>query len=286
MMQSVEVLKPGDTIIQADPCSLVGQAVIQLAKVLSITTINLLPSDGEDFEAESTLLRELGVDFILPSSAEAAVAINALPTAAPRLGLVTSDVGAATSMIQVLREECSLCVYGDVGGDLAKLRLPVQRLMDGVKITGFSPTKWTMDNRPKVQEIVDMLMILFESEKLSVTQEAWDAFPRSFDAALERSKNQNTRVAQVLLNFSTLKAAQEECMQHAAVEEQTDALTGWLESIGMEKYVNTFLEAGYELENILEVGLTDEEMDFLQIKLPMHRPKIIQLNTKGDKAGG
>ena len=33
MMQSVEVLKPGDTIIQADPCSLVGQAVIQLAKV-------------------------------------------------------------------------------------------------------------------------------------------------------------------------------------------------------------------------------------------------------------
>ena len=54
-------------------------------------------------------------------------------------------------------------------------------------------------------------------------------------------------------------------MQHAAVEEQTDALTGWLESIGMEKYVNTFLEAGYELETILEVGLTDEDMDFLQV---------------------
>ena len=35
----------------------------------------------------------------------------------------------------------------------------------------------------------------------------------------------------------------------------------------MEKYANTFLEAGYELDTILEVGLTDEDMDFLQIKV-------------------
>ena len=72
---------------------------------------------------------------------------------------------------------------------------------------------------------------------------------------------------QVLLQFSTLEVAQDETIKHAALAEQTASLTGWLEGIGMEKYANTFLEAGYELDTILEVGLTDEDMDFLQIKV-------------------
>lgn len=42
MLQSVEVLKPGDTLIQADPCSLVGQAVIQLAKVGNRSVVSRL----------------------------------------------------------------------------------------------------------------------------------------------------------------------------------------------------------------------------------------------------
>ena len=37
----------------------------------------------------------------------------------------------------------------------------------------------------------------------------------------------------------------------------------------------------YELDTILEVGLTEEDMDFLKIKAPMHRRKLINLSTTG-----
>ncbi|CAJ0921543.1 unnamed protein product [Ranitomeya imitator] len=64
LLSDYETLRPGDTVIQNASNSGVGQAVIQIAASLGITTINVV-RDRPDLQSLVERLRELGADHVI-----------------------------------------------------------------------------------------------------------------------------------------------------------------------------------------------------------------------------
>jgi len=275
LLQTVETLKPGDTIVQGDPCSTVGQAVIQLARLLNITTINLL-ADSADYEQQAESLKQLGADYVLRSSAKAAGEINACGTSQPRLGLVVSDAPAAMAIAEVMRPGCTMCCYGDAQGNLAGLQLPMKSLLEGLKISGFNFMPWAKKHRNEVIEIVDIMLQLLSDQKVSLVTEAWGAFPDSFEAAAREAQTSDGHLAQKLLKFATLDEAQDRRAASTAQQGKYDEIAQWLAEVSLDQYANVFTTKGYDdLETIKSMGLTEEDLDFLEVKPPLHRRKLL-----------
>lgn len=67
LLEDFETLQAGDSIIQNGANSSVGQAVIQMCKVLRISTVNLI-REREDFEETKEWLMSLGATAVLKTS--------------------------------------------------------------------------------------------------------------------------------------------------------------------------------------------------------------------------
>ena len=78
--------KPGDTIIQNAADLPVGQAVIQLCKMLKIRTINLIPDDAS-FNRTKELLMSLGATMVLKDNSNVVVFLKELGSEMPRLAI-------------------------------------------------------------------------------------------------------------------------------------------------------------------------------------------------------
>ena len=79
-------VKPGDTIIQNSADLPVGQAVIQLCKMLKIRTINLVPDDPS-FARTKELLMGLGATLVLKDNTNVVAFLKDLGSEMPRLAI-------------------------------------------------------------------------------------------------------------------------------------------------------------------------------------------------------
>jgi len=268
-----ETIKPGDTIIQTDACSAVDQAVIQICRTLKVSTINLI-ADNDSFSERAQQLEMLGADVVLPLNNEAVSKIlKGSNVAKPRLALLNTGGMAWQVLSTVVRESCTVCFYGSQAKATESLPM-ADLLFRGIKVTGFWYPVWAEKHREAVTEAIDMLLPLMEDGKLKIIDHKWQRMKESLPAGITAAQSDSSMP--VLIHFRSLGDMQEMFSKQVVAEEKASALKEWLGGVGLASYHDLFVEKGYgDVETIKEMGITDEDLDFLGITAPIHRRKLI-----------
>ncbi|XP_075051616.1 enoyl-[acyl-carrier-protein] reductase, mitochondrial isoform X3 [Mixophyes fleayi] len=113
LLSDYETLRPGDTIIQNASNSSVGQAVIQIATSLGITTINIV-RDRTELQSLVQRLRELGADHVITEDQLRKPEMKDLFKTCPRPRLALNCVGgkSTTEMLRHLDYGGTMVTYG------------------------------------------------------------------------------------------------------------------------------------------------------------------------------
>jgi trans-2-enoyl-CoA reductase len=111
LLRDFEILKPGDVIMQNGANSMVGLAVIQMAKLMGIRTINVIRSDRPETENILRLLGNLGGDVNVTDDQVNTYSFNEILADLPPCKLAFNCIGGetATEMIRCLSPGSTIC---------------------------------------------------------------------------------------------------------------------------------------------------------------------------------
>ncbi|CAM9634440.1 unnamed protein product [Chrysoparadoxa australica] len=162
MLHDFVKLEPGDVIIQNGCTSAVGLAVVQLAKKIGVTTINVQRARAPEDKA-SELVKALGGDILVEDNflhtPRFYELISDLPP--PKLALNCVSGRGTLDMARALGEGATLVTYGGMSG--MPLHLDTSLIVDkGIKCEGFWITRWaqqaTREQRSEMlQELANMM---------------------------------------------------------------------------------------------------------------------------------
>ncbi|KAL8089781.1 enoyl-[acyl-carrier-protein] reductase, mitochondrial-like [Apium graveolens] len=113
MLEDFVDLNPGDAIVQNGATSIVGQCIIQLARIRGIRSINIIRDRAGSDEAKEKL-KKLGADEIYTESQLAVKNVKSLLANIPEPALGFNCVGgnAATLVLKFLRQRGTMVTYG------------------------------------------------------------------------------------------------------------------------------------------------------------------------------
>ncbi|XP_073419511.1 enoyl-[acyl-carrier-protein] reductase, mitochondrial isoform X1 [Dendrobates tinctorius] len=157
LLSDYETLRPGDTVIQNASNSGVGQAVIQIAASLGITTINVV-RDRPNLHSLVERLRELGANHVITEEQLRKPEMKDLFKNCPRPRLALNCVGgkSTTEMLRHLDYGGTMVTYGGMAKQ--PVTVPVSALIfKNVKLCGFWVTKWKKDRYHNREEITKMI---------------------------------------------------------------------------------------------------------------------------------
>eukprot|EP00245_Coleochaete_scutata_P002200 TRINITY_DN12889_c0_g7_i1.p1 TRINITY_DN12889_c0_g7~~TRINITY_DN12889_c0_g7_i1.p1 ORF type:complete len:363 (-),score=73.01 TRINITY_DN12889_c0_g7_i1:73-1161(-) len=169
MLEDFVTLERGDTVVQNGATSMVGQAVIQLAHVRGVRTINII-RDRPDKERVIESLKELGATLVVTEdfaqSAEMKDAMAEADLRPAKLGLNCVGGTSATAVLRLLGEEGTMVTYGG----MAKKPITssaTQFIFKDLSLRGFWLTKWTKGHSlEERQAMLDELLGLVKDNKL------------------------------------------------------------------------------------------------------------------------
>jgi len=165
-------LKAGDVIVQNAANSHVGQAVIQLAKLAGVKTLNII-RDRPNYKEVVEQLKSLGGDVVvseeLPRSSDFASVLADIP--APTLALNAVGGASATDLARLLGQNGTLVTYGGMGK--AGVTLPTSALIfKNLTVRGFWFSQWAQTHsRADRQALLSTLAELVRSKKLKFALE-------------------------------------------------------------------------------------------------------------------
>uniref|UniRef100_A0ACD5YJT3 Uncharacterized protein n=1 Tax=Avena sativa TaxID=4498 RepID=A0ACD5YJT3_AVESA len=187
MLQDFVELNPGDAIVQNGATSIVGQCVIQLAKVQGIRTINII-RDRPGSEEAKEKLKQLGADEVFTESQldvkNAKSLLGALPE--PALGFNCVGGNAASLILKLLRQGGTMVTYGG----MSKKPVTVSTssfIFKDISLRGFWLQKWmNSDKAQDCRTMVDYLLGLMKEDKLKYEMELtpFSEFGLALDKAL------------------------------------------------------------------------------------------------------
>ncbi|KAM8975933.1 enoyl-[acyl-carrier-protein] reductase, mitochondrial isoform 1-T1 [Pelodytes ibericus] len=171
LLSDYETLRPGDSIIQNASNSSVGQAVIQIAASLGITTINVV-RDRADLKSLVQRLQDLGADYVITEDLLRKPEMKELFKKCPRPRLALNCVGgkSTTEMLRHLDYGGTMVTYGGMAKQ--PVTVPVSALIfKNVKLCGFWGTQWKRDRaqseyREEVTKMIRDLCDLMRRGKL------------------------------------------------------------------------------------------------------------------------
>mmetsp|Transcript_28079 Transcript_28079/g.47240 ORF Transcript_28079/g.47240 Transcript_28079/m.47240 type:complete len:378 (+) Transcript_28079:46-1179(+) len=187
MLRDYESLQPGDVIIQNGANSMVGLAVIQMARDMGVKTINIVRSDRPNVDSTLKLLTNYGGDINVTDEFIKSTAFKTVVDELPPCKLAFNCVGGevATNMARVLAPNATMVSYG--GMAKKPLSIPFDLLAyKQLKMRGFWITKWYETHG--VEERESMLTDIAEqirSKKLSFLFRMHDL--DDFDYALAKA---------------------------------------------------------------------------------------------------
>jgi len=170
-------LKAGDTIIQNGANSVVGTAIVQIAKARGINTINIL-REGPHAESAITNLKNLGADLVCtyeyarkPHFRETIAELKK-----PKVAFNCIGGDQATELARNLADGGTLVTYG--GMSKRPITLPTSLLIfKNIQSRGFWLSNWvenhtTQERRAMYDELADMvrkgkIKLYLEAHKLS-----------------------------------------------------------------------------------------------------------------------
>ncbi|XP_063810593.1 enoyl-[acyl-carrier-protein] reductase, mitochondrial isoform X2 [Pseudophryne corroboree] len=186
LLSDYETLRPGDSVIQNASNSSVGQAVIQLAASLGITTINIV-RDRTELQSLVHRLHELGADHVITEDQLRKPEMKDLFKTCPRPRLALNCVGgkSTTEMLRHLAYGGTMVTYGGMAKQ--PVTVPVSALIfKNVKLCGFWVTQWKRDrhqiDREEITKMIRDLCDLIRRGKLvppPCTQRPLDDFAQA-----------------------------------------------------------------------------------------------------------
>ena len=187
LLRDFEVLRPGDVLIQNGANSMVGLAVIQMARLMGVKTINVIRSDRPRAKELLNVLSNLGGDINITDDLLNTAAFRKILASFPPCKLAFNCVGgkATTEMIRCLAPGATVVTYG--GMSKKPLTVPVDLLIHNqYKLRGFWMAEWyetygSLEKANMMEAIVNMVRL----KQLSLFYETFGF--DDFDAALSRS---------------------------------------------------------------------------------------------------
>lgn len=198
MLADFTSLQKGDVVVQNGANSAVGQAVIQLAALRGIKTINIIRDDG-DYNVTVEHLKNLGATIVCTTdyvgSAKFKELISDLP--APKLAL--NCVGGKTSleMARILAKKGVHVTYGGMGKEAVAVGTG-SLIFHDITLKGFWLSQWVQDSTAEERAaMLSELSSLVEKGKLRTWIQTYKFV--DFDDALQAAINRTTKRKIVLL---------------------------------------------------------------------------------------
>ncbi|KAJ0560294.1 putative trans-2-enoyl-CoA reductase (NADPH) [Helianthus annuus] len=197
MVEDFVDLKSGDAIVQNGATSMVGQCVIQLAKLRGIYTINIIRDRSGSDEAKEKL-KKLGADQVYTESQLNVKNVKSLLDNVPEPALGLNCVGgnAASLVLKFLRQGGTMVTYGG----MSKKPITVSTssfIFKELSLKGFWLQKWiSSGNTEASREMVDYLLGLIREGKLKYDIELtpFSDFHAALDKALGKHGSQPKQV--------------------------------------------------------------------------------------------
>ncbi|KAM0844056.1 hypothetical protein ACQ4PT_057302 [Festuca glaucescens] len=197
MLRDFVELNPGDAIVQNGATSIVGQCVIQLAKVKGIRTINII-RDRPGSEEAKEKLKQLGADEVFTESQLDVKNVKSLLGALPEPALGFNCVGgnAASLILKLLRQGGTMVTYGG----MSKKPVTVSTssfIFKDLSLRGFWLQKWmNSDKAEDYRTMIDYLLALVQEGKLKYEMELtpFGEFGLALDKSLGKHGSQPKQV--------------------------------------------------------------------------------------------
>ncbi|CAL4996022.1 unnamed protein product [Urochloa decumbens] len=197
MLQDFVQLNPGDAIVQNGATSIVGQCVIQLAKVHGIHTINVI-RDRPGSEEAKDKLKQLGADEVFTESQLDMKNVKSLLGALPEPALGFNCVGgnSASLLLKFLRQGGTMVTYG--GMSKRPVTAPTSYfIFKDISLRGFWLQKWmNSDKAEDCRTMIDYLLGLVHEGKLKYEMESipFGEFSLALEKALGKHGSQPKQV--------------------------------------------------------------------------------------------
>ncbi|PKA65890.1 putative trans-2-enoyl-CoA reductase, mitochondrial [Apostasia shenzhenica] len=193
MLEDFVNLTSGDAIVQNGATSIVGQCIIQLAKIRGVCSINIIRDrPGSDEVKEK--IKKLGADFVCTESQlllrNVKTILGGIPE--PVLGFNCVGGDAASFVLKFLRQGGTMVTYGG----MAKKPVSVSTssfIFKDLALRGFWLQKWmTSDKVGDCRAMIDYLLSLVQSGKLKYELEPvpFNDFSLALDKALGKHGSQ------------------------------------------------------------------------------------------------
>jgi len=200
MLQDFVKLDPGDTLVQNGATSIVGQCVVQLAKVQGIHTINII-RDRPGSEEAKDKLKQLGADEVFTESQLDVKNVKSLLGALPEPALGFNCVGgnAASLVLKFLRQGGTMVTYG--GMSKKPVTVPTSYfIFKDLSLQGFWLQKWMNSDKAKdCRTLIDYLLGLVHEGKFKYEMEV---SPLSdFSLALEKAMGKHGSCPKQVIRF-------------------------------------------------------------------------------------
>lgn len=161
-------LRPGDAVALNGCTSVVGQAVIQLCKMLRLRAI-CIARDCQAFDRRKEWLRSLGATAVLKDKGDLSTALaeENVGGAKPKLGLDCVGSDSSRRLAELLADGSDMVVYGCMSGESP--RWPWQAwVFKSMVVRGFNLRRWLQMNKSKVPAMLETIAKLVRSDKLGV----------------------------------------------------------------------------------------------------------------------
>ncbi len=176
MLKDFGDLAPGDVVIQNGANSMVGLAVIQIAKKFGLKTINIVRSDRPDVDTVLRLLTNLGGDVNVPSDFVGTHQFNAMLAELPAISLGLNCVGGeyVADMARALAPNATLVSYG--GMSKRPMSVPLDVLSSKqIKMRGFWVSRWyETHSRLERAEMMAALIAMIRARELTLFTQLHD----------------------------------------------------------------------------------------------------------------
>lgn len=190
LLRDFGALKPGDVIMQNGANSMVGLAVIQMARMMGIKTINIIRSDRPDADTVLRLLSNLGGDVNVLDTQVNTVGFNEILADLPPCKLAFNCIGgdSTTEMVRCLAPGGTLVTYG--GMSKRPLTLPCDLVIyKELKLAGFWMAAWYAERgADEKTKMMDEIAVMIRSKQLAFFFEMhdFDDFHHALDISLEQ----------------------------------------------------------------------------------------------------
>ncbi|KAM5301936.1 enoyl-[acyl-carrier-protein] reductase, mitochondrial isoform 1-T1 [Glossophaga mutica] len=198
MLMDFEQLRPGDSVIQNASNSGVGQAVIQIAAVLGLRTINVV-RDRPDIQTLTDKLKSLGAEHVITEEELRKPETKNLfkDTPQPRLALNCVGGRSSTELLRHLAPGGTMVTYGGMAKQPIVASVSLLIFKD-LKLRGFWLSQWKKDHSPaQFKELILTLCDFIHRGQL--TAPACTEVPlKDYHGALETSMQHFVSSKQIL----------------------------------------------------------------------------------------